>query len=165
MKSIIPLALIGLTLTAPAWVLADEGDESPAVNLVPPAHFARPQGHRPFPGAGKIIDDYIHEQAEAGKLDPTEFDKLKTEQQALRDDIKSMREAGDEQGLRAKLDEARSLRETRQRMVRDLVDNDAELRARLQDHRAEVREHRREHRDLQRERLRQRDQASDESRA
>ena len=168
-KVVAPFLLFSLVASASSAVLANDDGVGPAVEVVPPAHFAKPQGPRPFPGAGKIIDEYIREQTQAGLLDSTEYDRLKTQQRALREQIKALRGTGDEAALRAKMDEARTLQQTQRRLVRDLVDNDADLRARLEDHRAEVRDHRRDHRDerrdLQRERLRQRDPSADESQA
>ena len=105
----------------------------------------RPDLQRPR----EIIRDYMLDN---GDLTQEDIDARQEARQALREELKALREAGDEEALQAKRDELRALREERREQVRAYVEENDELRTALEEARAENREARQQIRERIRER-------------
>ena len=106
---------------------------------VAPEHFAAPMRHQPFPRTNKIVERFIAEKIASGAIDPTEYEQLKTQRQTLRQEIKALREAGDEDAAQAKIQALREQRQQKRQYVKALIDDNPELRQRIVDRRQHLR--------------------------
>ncbi len=111
----------------------------PQTDAVAPDHLASPRQHPPFPRTGKIVEQYIQEKVAAGELDPAQYEALKQQRNTLRAEIKTLRQSGDQDGANAKMQEMRQLRQQQREYVRNLVQDDPDLRQRMIENRQQVR--------------------------
>ena len=94
-------------------------------------------------GARHIIRKYIDEQIASGELDPAEFEVYKAERQALLEEIRSLKDSGDQEALQSKMGELRELRQERRQAMKEFIENNEELRNRLEEYRELTKERRR----------------------
>lgn len=104
------------------------------------------------------ITDYMLEN---GDITQEELDALQAEREAVREELRSLRESGDREALQARLEELRETRSERRDEFRAYLDENEDLRTAL----VEQREALREERDARRqERLDQREERREERR-
>lgn len=102
--------------------------------------------------ARDIIRDYMLEN---GDITQEELDARQEERLATREEIKALKEAGDDEALEAKREELRALRSERREELRAYIDENDDLKTALDEARANNREARQQIRDRMRERRQQ----------
>jgi hypothetical protein len=133
--------LLALTLSILAIQLPVNA-QAPGSEAVSPEHFAAPGRHRPFPRTGRIVEQYIQEKTASGEIDPAEYQALKTQRQTLRRELRDLRQAGDQTAIDEKMQALRNQQQQQRDYVENLVNNDPELKQRIEDSRDKVRHHR-----------------------
>ncbi|NIB38566.1 hypothetical protein HBA55_03160 [Pseudomaricurvus alkylphenolicus] len=87
--------------------------------------------------AREIILDYMLEN---GDLTQEELDAQIAERQALREELKALKESGDEEALTAKKDELKALRQQHREEIQGYLEENEELREQVEAVRAEHQE-------------------------
>jgi DNA anti-recombination protein RmuC len=133
--------LFALTLSVLTMQLSASAQSSKS-EAVSPEHFAAPDRHRPFARTGRIVEQYIQEKTASGEIDPSEYQALKTQRQTLRQELRSLRQSGDQAAVDEKMQALRNQQQQQRDYVKDLVSNDPQLKQRIEDNRDKVRRHR-----------------------
>jgi hypothetical protein len=100
------------------------------------------RGHKMKMRISTIVHNYMLEQ---GDITQGEIDILKAEHEANRAAIKTLKEAGDTEGLAAKKAELRTKREERRDAMKAYIDSHEELKTQLEEKRDEFRSKKRKH--------------------
>jgi len=129
---LVPLVLTSLSCADLTLAQTPLGGEA-----VSPQHYNL-ASHPTFPRTGGILKRYIAEKTASGEIDPTEYQQIIAERQALRAEIKSLRQAGDEAALQEKLAQARQLQGRQRDYRRRLIENDPELERQVIEQRQQV---------------------------
>ncbi|EWH12111.1 hypothetical protein DS2_00270 [Catenovulum agarivorans DS-2] len=94
-------------------------------------------GHRlQIPGRNLVVEHML----DSGALTEAEIETHKAERQADRETLKALKDAGDKDGLAAKLAEIKQKRQANREAIREYINNNDDLKEQLQAKKQEVRE-------------------------
>jgi len=111
------------------------------------------RGHKMKAHLGSIINEYMLENGDITQL---ELDEQKAEREAIRAELKALKEAGDTDGLAARKEELRAQREEHRAAMKEYVENNEELKASIDERKQEFKERRAERREKRKERREER---------
>ena len=111
------------------------------------------RGHKIKHNLGEIVRDFMLEQ---GDITQEEIDANKAEREAVREELKALKEAGDTEGLEARKAELKEQRQARREEVKAYIDGNDELKAELEEQKQAFREKAQERRENRKERRKER---------
>lgn len=92
-------------------------------------------GHKIKLRIGSVVREY---KLKNGDITQGEIDLQKAEREAVREELKILKKAGNTEGLAAKKEELRAKRAERKAALREYVDNNEELKAEIKEKRQEM---------------------------
>lgn len=143
-KLMLGLPLV-MALVHPAFAQDEIEVDDVTMEVVKEAREHRSQGVR----MRSIVAEYMLAQ---GDITQEQLDALKAERQAVREELKALKESGDEEALAARIAELREAREANKAELKEYVANHEDLAELIAERREEVRERREQRRDRRRER-------------
>lgn len=118
------------------------------------------RGHRHLHGEIRsIVADYMIEQ---GDITAEELEARRTERQAVREELHTLREAGDEEALSARLSELREERSERREQFQSYLADHEDLAEAIEEQREQMRERRQERRNEWRDTREEQDETNEQ---
>lgn len=153
----IKLVSIAMILALSAGFNAHAVSTEDGAKNIEKSEFKR--GHKMKFRNNSVVLEYMLEQ---GDITQGEIDLQKLERKATREELKTLKEAGDTEGLAAKKAELKAKYKERREAMKKYIDENEELKTRLEEKRKEYRQKKKERRKERKEKRQERNSESTE---
>lgn len=116
--------------------------------------------HRAHNEIKSLVAEYM---VNAGDITAEELEAMRDERKSVREELRGLRESGDQEALQTRLQELRDQRSERRAQFQEYLSENADLAEAIEQRKEEIRERRSERKDQRRERREQRRESNSDS--